>query len=190
MQHLSQLAKSLFVSFTLLIGACATQVVETPSDIQRSSIPLGEFKRIILVEAELASIYAGQSANEKAAKKINEILASETRKNLDNVEQVSLEEFKAIDLSSVESKDVLVIKPLIKQIKFIGGAARFWAGAMAGSSVVIMDTVFIDGASNEQIGITGSYRKAGAYTDVYGISSNGMLSEVSQDVGMYIAVNK
>lgn len=180
--------------FTVLIGlltGCATQVTEVPSQPVRASVPLGEFKKIIVVEAELAPEYAGQGANEKAARKINEGLLRHVSNYLSGARSVTLSEFKAISFAEdLAQKDTLIIKPYIKQIKFIGGAARFWAGAMAGSSVVIMDTAFIDAASGEQIGLFGSYRKAGSYSDAFGVQSNVMLDQVAEDVGVYISANR
>lgn len=190
MQLLNNFTKLFALTTLILLGACATQVTETPTPAQASSVPLSEFSKVILVEAEMAPIYAGQGANEKAARKINQILEQQTRSYLSNVERVSLEEYQTMDFASADEKEVLVIKPYIKQIKFIGGAARFFAGAMAGSSVVIMDTVFSDAASKQVIGKTGSYRKASAYGDGFGIASNRMLEDVAVDVGVYISGNR
>ncbi|BFM09687.1 hypothetical protein [Halioxenophilus aromaticivorans] len=178
-----------FMLFGLLSG-CATQVTETPAKPMRSSVPFSEFENVVLVEAELAPPYTGQGANEKAAKKINEVLLAQVTQQLNNVKAVSLADFASNSYDKTSTpKTTLIIKPLIKQIKFIGGAARFWGGAMAGSSVVVMDTIFIDAATGEQIGVYGNYRKAGAYTDAFGIQSNVMLHNAAEDVGMYISAN-
>lgn len=181
-----------FIPFVALaaLASCATQVTETPTQIKRSSVPFGQFGKAILLKTEMAVEYEGQGANEKAVKKIDEILAERTRALFDSIEVITLDEYKAMDLTQLSAKDVLVIKPYIKQIKFIGGAARFWAGAMAGSSVVVMDTHFIDAASGEVVGEAGFYRRAGAYTDAFGTASNRMLEDVAQDVVNYIATNR
>ena len=92
-------------------------------------------------------------------------------------------------LSAGDNDKVLVIAPKIKQIKFIGGAARFWAGAMAGSFVVVMDVHFIDASTGELIVSPGFQRTAGAYSDAFGTASNRMLSDVAQDVAIYVQGN-
>lgn len=179
--------KATFLLTSLMLAGCATQVTETPSPVTPASTRLGQFERVILVRSELAPAYADQGANVKAANKIDEVLAQRINGTLDNVELKTPAEVKAMNLAG--KTDVLLIKPYIKQIKFIGGAARFWAGAMAGSSVVIMDVAFERG-DGKKLSNPGFMRKAGAYTDAFGVASNAMLNDVAQDVGNYVMANK
>lgn len=172
------------------IVGCATQVTEKPVEIKRSTVPFSEFKKVILVKSEIRKPYAGQAANIKAANKIDEILAGQIKSMFDQVEVVSYQEYEKNGISATTPKDTLVIRPIVKQIKFIGGAARFWAGAMAGSSVVIMDVNCIDAATKEIIGQAGYYRKAGAYSDPFGVGSNLMLNDIAIDISNYINNNK
>lgn len=171
----------------LLMGGCATQVVETPSAVKASKAKLGDYKKVILVKAEIAPNYAQHPANIKAANKIDEVLHQKLSAIYQDIEVKSVADAK--NLSSTATK-TLVIKPYIKQIKFVGGAARFWAGAMAGSSVVIMDTAIIDGNTKETLANPGYFKKAGAYTDVYGIGSNDMLNQIASDVVNYISLSQ
>jgi hypothetical protein len=173
-----------------LITGCATQVTEQPTETQRSSIKLGEFKKVILVKSAMPPELAEQGANIKAANKIDETLGLRIKGLFSNVSYATSDELKAMSFSQLSKGDTLVIKPNIKQIKFIGGAARFWAGAMAGSSVVVMDVTFNDAATSEIIGKTGTYRKAGAYSDVFGVASNRMLEDAAQDIMYYITANQ
>jgi len=172
-----------------LIGAtgCATQVSEQPNPVTRTAKPLGTFDRTLLVKADIAEAYAGQGANIKAVNKIDEVLQNELTPVLNNLEVVTADQLAGMDLAG---SNTLVVRPLVKQIKFIGGGARFFAGAMAGSSVVIMDTAFIDGSTGEVMAEPGYYRKAGAFGDGLGIGDNRMLSEVAQDVGRYAQTNR
>lgn len=174
----------------LLVSGCATQITEEPSKITRSTVNFGEYKKVILVKSEIAKPYANQSANIKAVKKIDEVLAQRLAAIFDNVEVKTAEEVAAMDFSTGADRDVLLVKPLVKQIKFIGGAARFWAGAMAGSSVVILDTSFEEAKTGKQLSNPGFLRKAGAYTDAFGVASNAMLSDVAQDVANYVIANR
>lgn len=145
---------------------------------------------MILVKSEIAKPYANQSANIKAVNKIDEVLASRLGAIFDEVEVKTAQEVAAMDFSAIQERDVLLIKPLVKQVKFIGGAARFWAGAMAGSSVVILDASFEEAKTGKQLSSPGFLRKAGAYTDAFGVASNVMLSDVAQDVANYAIANK
>ena len=85
--------------------------------------------------------------------------------------------------------NTLVVRPYVKQVKFINGGARFFAGSFAGSSVII-DIAFIDEASGEVMAEPGYYRKASAMGDGFGIGDNRMLSEIAEDVGRYVQANR
>lgn len=173
-----------------VLAACATQVVEQPNEITRATMPLGGFNKVVLVKAKIAEDYAGHPANIKAVDKIDEVLALELKKVLNNIIVVSEQEYAGNNYANVASGEVLVIKPLVKQVKFIGGAARFWAGAAAGSSVVVMDTAFIDAGTGTVLSNPGYYRKGAAYGDAFGVASNRMLSDVATDVVNYVRTNK
>jgi hypothetical protein len=180
---------SILTLIVSLVG-CATQVTEQPTETKRASVKAGDFKKIILVASEIAPIYAEHGANIKAVNKIDEILATRITGSLDNVTVIKAEQLEESTISASQKGDILIIKPYVKQIKFIGGAARFWAGAMAGSSVVILDVILKDAATGEVIGKTGSYRRAGAYADPFGIGSNRMLEDAAQDIINYISANQ
>jgi hypothetical protein len=181
-------APAVVTIIAFLMAGCATQITEEPSKVTRATTNLSEFSRVILVKTEIAPTYADQGPNIKAVNKIDEILQQRIGGVLDNVEFKTRDELAAMKLSP--NSDVLVIKPYVKQIKFIGGAARFWAGAMAGSSVVIMDVSFERGQGGKYMSNPGFIRKAGAYTDAFGVASNRMLEDVAQDAINYISYNK
>lgn len=187
-------AQSLIKYFSLplvlssfLLTGCATQVVETPNMVKPSKVKLGEYKKVILIKSEIAPTYAKHPANIKAANKIDEILLRQLSAIYSDIEVKTVDAAKNLTASN---EKVLVIKPKIKQIKFIGGAARFWAGAMAGSSVVIMDTDFIDLKTGQVLASPGYMRKAGAYTDPFGIGSNDMLNQIAADFANYVAMSQ
>ena len=178
--------KAPLILFSLMLFGCATQVTETPSPVTPSKARFGDFEKVILVRAAIAPTYAKHEANIKAVNKIDEVFASRINAILDNVDIKTVEQVEAMKLSDPK---VLVIKPYVKQIKFIGGAARFWAGAMAGSSVVVMDVAFERG-DGQLLSNPGFMRKAGAYTDAFGVASNRMLNDVVEDVANYVMANK
>ena len=185
--------KLIIVSISaLLIGlvGCATQVTEKPTTTKRASIKLGDFKQVVLVASEIAPTYAEHSANIKAVNKIDEILSVRLKGLSEGVAVIKADELEKWTTSASQKGDTLIIKPYVKQIKFIGGAARFWGGALAGSSVVIIDAILEDAATGEVVGKMGSYRKAGAYADPFGIGSNRMLEDAAQDIINYISANQ
>src|SRR5690606_35710420 len=86
----------------------------------------------------------------------------------------------------------LQIEPYIKEIKFIGGAARFWAGAMAGSSAVLMGVTYRDSKTGEVIAAPEFLRVGNAYAGAWsmGASDNQMLETVAMDVVHYSTANR
>lgn len=187
--------KTVFYTIALLsaiafTSGCATQVTETPSPITPAKERLGNFERVVLAKTKVAPTYQDSGANIKAVNKIDRVLETNLSSTFTNLEVVSAEEAEKIKASTdKEAPKTLVIQPYVKQIKFIGGAARFWGGAMAGSSVVIMDTAFTNANTGEQIANPGYYRRAGAYTDAFGTASNSMLNDVAIDISNYVRTN-
>lgn len=177
-----------FISALLLTAGCATTVVEKPSAMNPPTERLGSFDTVVLVASEMGAPYAGQGANEKAKKKIDEEILNGLSSvfgasvNFENVSSFA-------DAQSVAKGKTVVIQPVIKQIKFVNATARVWAGAMAGSSVVVMDVKYIDLNSGEQIGIAGFQRVASAYSGAFGIADNRMLSDTAQDVVTFTRSN-
>ncbi len=171
----------------MVLAGCATQVTEQPNPVAPSSKRLGTFDKTVLVRAEILPPYSGQGANVKAVNKIDEVLERDLVPAVNAMQVATIEEADAMNLAGTNT---LVIRPKVKQIKFISGGARFFAGAIAGSSVVVMDVAFIDGATGEVLAEPGYFRKAGAFGDGFGIGDNRMLSDVATDVVNYAAANR
>ena len=100
---------------------------------------------------------------------------------------------KVVDKSTGKPETrTLVIRPPIKEIKFIGGAARFWVGPMAGSSAVLMEVSFVDKETGDVIAAPQFYRVANAWGGgmSMGGADNMMLSQVVQDIVIYTTSNR
>ena len=179
---------SILSLLALVTSGCATKITETPSPVTPTKVKLGSYSKVILVQSEIAPTYAKNAENIKAANKIDSELKQSMNTIFPSLEVKSPAEAKKM-IATPDTK-VLVIKPYIKQIKFIGVGARIMVGAMAGSSVVIMDVTYIDGSNGEKLSNPGFMRQAGAYSDAFGVASNSMLSEIARDVLLYTASNK
>ena len=178
------LSRFTLLALALMLSACATQVVEKPTETMPAKQPLKTYSKIVLDKAEMRAPYAGQGANEKAARKINELLEQRLATVFGEVAVVTGDDTPAGD-------GVLRITPKIKQIKFIGGGARFVAGAMAGSSVVVIDLEFLDLGTQEVVAKTGTYRKGNAYAGGWsvGATDNIMLSDAVDDLVDFARAN-
>jgi hypothetical protein len=171
----------LLLAFTLAQG-CATNLTKPEGPPQPTSVKLSTFQTVTLKKVEIAPEFASAGANQKAAKKINEVLVNNMRLAFPDLREAGEEDVRT----------GLLIEPLIQEIKFIGGAARFWVGAMAGSSAVLMKASFRDASTGELIGEPQFYRAANVYTGGWSMGStdNRMLEDVAKDIVNYATLNR
>ncbi len=122
-----------------LLASCATHITKPKSSPEPTKVRFSEFKRVEMKEAAIGAKFANGKANKRAAKKINEMLFEKMRMVLPNLHEIE----QTQDFSNASAR-TLQITPRIKEIKFIGGAARFWGGIFSGSSAVLVQVEFRD----------------------------------------------
>ncbi|MDH4100668.1 MAG: hypothetical protein OEV28_08865 [Nitrospirota bacterium] len=132
----------------------------------------------------LAPAFASSEANQRATRKIDEHLFSAMAKVFPNI--------KRTESFSKPGPGVLQISPVVKEIKFIGGGARFWAGAAAGSSAVLMQVEYKGGAGGNLLADPEFYAQANAMGGAWtmGGTDNAMLERIAMDVVNYTTVNR
>jgi hypothetical protein len=164
-----------------LLQGCATNLTKPTATVQPATVRLGTFANVELEPATLAEPFAAAGANQKAAKKINELL---------NTQLACV--FPGMNSAEKKSGKTLVVKPVIKEIKFIGGAARFWVGAMAGSSAVLMEVTYLEKETGNVLAKAEFYDEASAYAGSWnmGVSDNLMLNHVVTQIVNYSAANR
>ncbi|MDZ4199019.1 MAG: hypothetical protein U1E27_07015 [Kiritimatiellia bacterium] len=165
----------------MLVMGCATRLTKPAGIPAPVKVRLGTFANVELRPVTISDAYAGAGANQKAGRKINELLNAQMAYVFPHV-------------NAAEKKDgkTLEIIPLIKEIKFIGGAARFWAGAMAGSSAVLMEVTYLDKETGEEIARAEFYDQANAYAGAQnmGATDNLMLQTVVKQIIDYTSANR
>ena len=167
----------------LLLGAgCATHVSQ-PAPVKPSSVPFGGFETAILLPATVNPEF---DENENAVIAINRHLSNKMT-----------EPFPKLIVADEMTPDIikgktLIIAPYIKEIKFIGGGARFFVGAMAGSSAVLMKAYFKDAETEEIVADPEFLETAGAHSGAWSIggSDNQMLENIADEVRDYAVRNK
>ena len=177
----------LFAAWFFILAGCATHLSKPSKSPEPSAVRLGTFDRAEMKAVGISDSFAGNSANQRALKKINEHLFSDMRIVFPNLKRIETgENF------STGSDHTLQITPYVKEIKFIGGGARFWVGAMAGSSAVLMQATFTDSSTGKIIADPEFYRSAGAYAGGWtvGATDNHMLADIARDVIDYTTLNK
>ncbi|UBB26230.1 hypothetical protein LAG73_03850 [Pseudoxanthomonas japonensis] len=146
------------------------------------SVQLDHYARFELKPVRMDAPYAGQETNEKARNAVQENL----RQGLGQwVAQRNAEAVKA------EPAQTLVIEPVIEKVRFISGGKRFFAGAFAGSSRILLRLRLTDAASGELVAQPEFYQHArgmaGAWT--VGGADNAMLARVASLAGDYVTAN-
>lgn len=141
------------------------------------------FDRYELKPVVLAAEYSSHDANKAA-------LASFQR-NLDERVGNWVREQNARPAGQ-EPVRTLIIEPRIEKIRFIGKGARFWAGAFAGSSQVLVKMKMTDQATGTVIAEPEFYQHArgmaGAWT--FGAADNSMLIRVASMTLQYLQDNQ
>ena len=141
------------ISFKAIAIIALLSLVSFPSDLRAAdkieassmtnhapSEAFSGFERFEMSKTTMAAPYGGQKANE--------IAQNNFQLNLDGRIQEWLAE-KNIAAAKTDQPRVLLIEPRIEKVKFIGTGARFWAGAFAGSSRVLVKVKFTDKATGQ-----------------------------------------
>lgn len=145
------------------------------------TVRLDSFQRFEAVPIAMEAPYAGQDANEAAKKSI--------QANLDLRLQPVLGEWNAKPAGTAQR--VLKIEPTIRHVRFITGGKRFWGGAFAGGSAVLMTVKLSDASTGEVIAEPEFYQhanKMGAAWS-FGATDKAMLVRVAAMVVNYLTAN-
>ena len=146
------------------------------------AVALSSYDRFDLAELALAAPYAGQKVNDKARDALAVNLNGQVLPWV--VEKNDL-------VARNDPPKSLRIEPRIDKIKTVGKAGRFWGGAFAGASRVLLKVKLIDAASGEVIAEPEFYQHASAMAGAYSMGSadQGMLERVAVLVADYLREN-
>ena len=146
------------------------------------SVALDSFDRFEIAPIEMVAPYAGQPANEQAKQRL--------QANLDERVPPVLAQWNATSAKNQPPR-TLKIEPTIRHVKFVSGKARFWAGALAGGTAVLMTVKLSDAASGEVIAEPEFYQHANAMGAAYsfGATDKAMLIRVTDLVTSYLQAN-
>ena len=163
------------------VGSVVSYVEPKNQSNPPPAMPLGAFQRFEITPIAMDAPYAGQSGNEAAKRSI--------QANLDLRAQPVLAGWNAKP-AGAEAK-TLKIEPTIRHIRFISGGARFWGGAMAGGSAVLMTVKLTDASTGQVIAEPEFYQhanKMGAAWS-FGATDKAMLVRVAAMITDYLQKN-
>lgn len=178
----------IFMLFGILIfSGCATHISKPAKAPTTAKVRFSEFYNIEMKATGISEAFASSEANQRALKKIDAHLFDGIKTVFPTLKRIE----DGNDFSKTNVR-TLQITPVVKEIKFISGGARFMVGAMAGSSAVLMQATFRDGSTGEVIADPEFYRVANAYAGGWsiGVTDNKMLEEIARDVVYYSSLNK
>jgi hypothetical protein len=144
--------------------------------------PLAGYDKYEIAPLRMDAPYAGQGPNEKAKAKIQQYLDAETAPI---VAQWNT------DAAGSSRGQSLAIEPRVEKIKFIGGGARFWAGALAGDSYVVIKVKFTEQPSGTVLAEPEFYQRASAMSGAwtFGAQDNDMLHRIVVLLNHYLQSN-
>lgn len=166
----------------LFAGGCATQI---KTDVTQNPPPtekFANFTRFEMPKIALVPPYAGQEANERALVKIQE--------NVDLRMKPALQTWNTSAAPGAPARTLLV-EATIPEIKFINATARVFAGAMAGSSAVILRAKITEKETGKVIAEPIFYARAAAMGGAYsmGGTDNAMLVRIANRLSDYLLAN-
>ncbi len=149
------------IMLTLMISGCATTPMKNAREQIRHKKPpeikFGAFEKIYLRSTGINSALASHPANQKALVRIDEYLLSRVLQIFPSLTVIEANE----QLDGLD-KNSLLIEPFVDDITFISGTARFWAGAWAGDSNVVLIVTFTDLSQDKIIASPTFYQRVGA----------------------------
>jgi hypothetical protein len=146
------------------------------------STVLSAFDRFEVAPIEMVAPYAGQPANEQAKTRLQGYIDERVPAIIN-----------AWNLAEPKNSPprTLKIEPVIRHVKFVSGKARFWGGALAGSTAVLMTVKLSDAATGDVIAEPEFYQHANAFGAAYsfGGTDKAMLGRTAELMANYLKAN-
>ncbi|MCB1609193.1 MAG: hypothetical protein KDI71_19695 [Xanthomonadales bacterium] len=170
----------LLLGLVLSCGAWAEKIEPSGEFNPPPASAFSAFKQFEMKPIELPELYAKNKGNRKAVAKLQE--------HLDRDVGALISGWSA---GASPGARKLLIEPRIDKIKFIGGGKRFWAGAFAGKSAILMRVRFSDADTGEEIADPEFYQHAAAMSGAWsmGGADNAMLARESTLIASYLSAN-
>ncbi|MGO1000622.1 hypothetical protein [Lysobacter sp. CA196] len=164
-------------------GAMVKYVEARNDDNPPPSVALKAYDRFELVPIAMDAPYAGQKSNEIARERL--------QANVDLRVPPILSEWNARPAATAAPR-TLKIEPHIRHIRFISGGKRFFGGALAGGSAILVTVKLSDAGSGEVVAEPEFYQHANAWGAAYsfGGTDNAMNVRVSEMIATYLTANR
>jgi len=144
--------------------------------------PLSTFDRFEVLPVTIAPEFKKGEANQRALARIQSEFDAKVLRLVDAWNKRP---------AAAETPRQLEIAPHVEKLKFVGGGARFWGGALAGDSAVLMKVTLTDKATGTVVAEPEFYQRAAAMGGAWtgGATDNAMLDRIADLVADYLASN-
>lgn len=169
-------------AFGSLLSGCVTHIKTTVTQNPPPAEKFSAFTHFDLQHVRLAPQFAGQAPNERALVKIQQNVSL----RMDNA--ITAWNAAGANVSPVRT---LVIEPEISDIKFISVGSRIGAGALAGSSAVILRARITEKETGRVIATPEFFAWANAWAGAFsvGATDNVMLIRIATRFSDYLLAN-
>lgn len=166
----------LLLCMTMALSACITHIKPTVTQNPPPTEPLAGFQHFKLMPLEAS---ADAKGDPEALQKI-----------AGNLQEKLLPVISGWE-SQGNAGRTLQIEPVVTQLKFVSGGTRFWGGALAGSSAVVMNLRLVDASTGKVVANPEFYQRAAAMGGAYsfGGSDKGMLDRIATVSQQYLQRN-
>ena len=146
------------------------------------STALNAFDGFQVLPIEMVAPYAGQPANEQAKTRLQAYV--------DERVPAIVSAWNAAEAKHSPPR-TLKIEPVIRHVKFVSGKARFWGGAFAGGTAVLLTVKLSDAETGEVIAEPEFYQHANAMGAAYsfGGTDKAMLGRTAELLANYLKAN-
>ena len=150
-----------------------------------AKVKFSEFQAVELKPFGIVPEHADHKGNQKSAAVMDDLLQQELRILFPNLKVLGAGQ----DFSKPKER-TLQIEPYISDIRKVSTGARVWAGAMAGSSYVVVQVTYRDSSTGEVIARPQFRRSVSGWTDAWGEQGNQLRDQLCRDIANYTAANK
>lgn len=165
---------------TLVLAASAAAFAEPQNPPPANA--LAGYDKYELAPLAMGPPYAGDKGKEKAREKIQGYMTAETAP--------IIEQWNGDATDSMRGQ-TLVIEPRIEKLKVVSGGARFWGGALAGDSYVVLKFKLVEQPSGKQLAEPEFYQRAAAISGAwtFGGQDKDMLHRIVALANQYLESN-
>ncbi len=162
----------------LLVGVTVVAEPQNPPPVNA----LAGYDKYEMSPIAMGAPYAGDEGKEKAKAKIQDHMSTEIGPVLAQWN---------IDAAGSARGQSLVIEPRIEKLKVVSGGARFWAGALAGDSYVVMKLRITEQPSGVLVAEPEFYQRAAAMSGAwtFGGQDKDMMHRIALITKQYLLDN-